>query len=214
MCMCVYIKYLPRCTEIIALLPQFLSHFLSAIAPLAGARHGERCRRKKKEASWRKGGCGEGDAGPRTKTISRRHVHAVKKGSRGFAASVAARPGKSGTGCRDTDLTNHKGRTYTCIMATHSSIQGCAAEQRRKLVRFVMLINWLTFPSYYCTANRKLLSREALEKRAPLLCALEAIATGRRFWMDKVNDLKKRADASVDSFRGQIQNWDCEITVR
>lgn len=58
---------------------------------------------------------------------------------------------KSGTGCRDTDLTNHKSR----IMATYSSIPGPWNEQRRKLVSFGMLINWLTFPSYYCTMNRK-----------------------------------------------------------
>lgn len=44
---------------------------------------------------------------------------------------------KSGTGCRDTDLTNHKSR----IMATYSSIPAVEPEQRRKLVRFGMLIN-------------------------------------------------------------------------
>lgn len=74
------------------------------------------------------------------KTISRRHVHAVKKvheaSSRRVAPRRAAvRSGKSGTGCRDTDLTNHKGyirtriHTYIHIMATYSSIQGRVANK-------------------------------------------------------------------------------------
>lgn len=37
----------------------------------------------------------------------------LKRFTRPRLASAAARHGKSGTGCRDTDLTNHKGRTYT-----------------------------------------------------------------------------------------------------
>lgn len=107
----------------------------------------------------------ESDVGPRTKTISNRHVHTLvnkKKGERererrfirfrrDATLGNARRFDKSGTGCRDTDLTNHKGR----IMATYSSIQNHGIEQRRKLVRFVMLINWLTFPSYYCTDESK-----------------------------------------------------------
>lgn len=166
--MYIYIKYLVRYMMIVATVSLWFS--LSAIAPVAGPRHGERCRRKKKEASWRKRGCGE-DAGPRTKTISRRHVHAVKK-----VHVVSPRQPRLGLVKAEPAVVIRiwsiiKTRAYTCIMATHSSIQGSVAEQKRKLVRFVMLINWLTFPSYYCTANRKLLSREALEKRAPRFCA-------------------------------------------
>lgn len=48
-----------------------------------------------------------------------RHVHAVKKVRRKREVSTCrALVYKSGTGCRDTDLTNHKSR----IMATYSSI--------------------------------------------------------------------------------------------
>lgn len=66
---------------------------------------------------------GEGQEGytkKRTRTIFRRHVHAVKKVRRKRNFDVPARGiSKSGTGCRDTDLTNHKSR----IMATYSSIR-------------------------------------------------------------------------------------------
>jgi len=160
------------------------SFSLSAIAPVAGPRHDERCRRKKKK---RVDGREEVVRAMQDQERKRYPVGTCTRLKR-FTASAAARPGKSGTGCRDTDLTNHKGRTYTRITATHSSIQGRAAEQRRKLVRFVMLINWLTFPSYYYM-NRKLLSRETLEKWVREY-ARGAIATGRRFhWMDKVNEI-------------------------
>lgn len=64
----------------------------------------------------------EGKRGQREReggeNIFRRHVHAVKKVRRREVSTCRELVYKSGTGCRDTDLTNHKSR----IMATYSSI--------------------------------------------------------------------------------------------